>query len=65
MALDTKAKEKMNAEYANIGAEKIQELQPKESLQIFVLPNKLSSRIQGIISVLNTVDGKSYLKGQF
>lgn len=64
MALDIKAKEKVNAEISDMNDEKIQNLQPKKSFQTFVLANKHSSRMQGIISFLNTVDGKSYLEGQ-
>lgn len=64
MALDIKAKEKLNAEIADMNAEKVQDLQPKKSFQAFVLSNKRSSRVQGIISLLSTVDDKSYLKGQ-
>jgi len=55
MALDINAEEKLNAEFAVMNADKIQELQPKNSFQIFILPNKCSSRVQAIISFLNTM----------
>lgn len=64
MALDIKTKEKLSAEIADMNVKKIQDLKPKKSFQTFALSSKCSSRVQGIISFLNTADGKPYLKGQ-
>lgn len=64
VVLDIKAKEKLSAETAGMNVEKIRNLQPKKSFQAIGLSDKHPSRVPGIISLLNNVDGKSYLKGQ-